>query len=340
MKFLLRLLAVCITLAILAGGAAVGYLYLQLSPPKTVSESLYLVRPGTSLAQVSQDLSQQGLIRDAQAFRLWARLRGWQNRLQTGYYRFDSQMSAQMILAKLATGQTEKIPYTILEGYRIDQAAQNLGQHNLSPEKYMDLATQPDAALLQAYPFLQQTSGKESLEGYLFPDTYYLTGSEQELIQAQLNRFRELILPLWEKRPPQHGLNLDDTIKLASIVELEGVRNEELPLIAGVFLKRLSIGMMLQSDPTTEYALGWKQGPKGLSLKDIRIDSPYNTYRYPGLPPTPIGNPGLEAVKAVLYPESSEYLYFVARGDGSHVFSRTYQEHLNAINRIVASKSQ
>ncbi|MBF2055566.1 MAG: endolytic transglycosylase MltG [Candidatus Sericytochromatia bacterium] len=338
MRLILRLLATLIALALLAGGGAIAYAYTQLTAPGNNEESLYLVKPGMSLYGVSEDLHTQRLLRNPQVFRLLARIKGQQNQLKTGYYRFDGKMSGQTILQRLTRGQTEKIPYTIPEGYRIDQAAARLDEHKLSPETYIALARQPAADLLARYPFLQETSGKTSLEGYLFPDTYFLTGTEQELIEAQLRRFQELILPLWASRPASHPLNLDDTIRLASIVELEGVRDSELPLIAGVFLERLRIGMMLQSDPTTEYALGWKQGPKGLSLKDIQIDSPYNTYRYHGLPPTPIGNPGLAAVKAVIYPERSDYLYFVARGDGSHVFSRSYQEHLNAINRIVAGK--
>ena len=173
----------------------------------------------------------------------------------------------------------------------------------------------------------------------MYPDTYFLQGVEKDLIEAQLKRFQEVVLPIWEKRPPSHPLDLHQTITLASVVELQGLLDRELPIIAGVFLKRLSIGMKLESDPTTEYALGWHQGAKGLSLKDIRIDSPYNTYRYGGLPPGPIGNPGIAAIKAVLYPEKTAYLYFVARGDGSHVFSKSYSEHLSAVRRIYFGKS-
>jgi len=146
-------------------------------------------------------------------------------------------------------------------------------------------------------------------------------------------------MPIWERRPANHPLRFSDTIKLASVVELEGLLDRELPTIAGVFLKRLKIGMKLESDPTTEYAQGWHQGNTPLSLKDIQIDSPYNTYRYHGLMPTPIGNPGKAAIEAVLFPEKTDYLYFVARGDGSHTFSKTYQEHLAAIRKIYYGKS-
>lgn len=331
-----RVLGTLIGLGLVAAIGGGAYVYHELSPPGRQQETLYLVKPGDSLYKISEALEKQHILRNAETFRLLARSKGWQTRVHTGYYRLSAETSASEILTALATGKTEKIPYTIPEGYRIDQAAQKLGEHDLSAQKYEELALHPSTEILNAYPFLKTTSGQKSLEGYLFPDTYYLGGSESELIQAQLSRFNDLIMPLWEARPANHPLTLDETIKLASVVELEGLLDRELPIIAGVFLKRLKIGMKLESDPTTEYALGWHQGAKGLSLKDIKIDSPYNTYRYHGLMPTPIGNPGVAAIKAVLYPEKTDYLYFVARGDGSHTFSRTYPEHLEAIRKIVA----
>lgn len=314
------------------------YFYFQLAPPESNQSAVYLIRPGTALNQVTSELEARGVIRNARAAQLYARLRQWHTQLKTGYYRFDKGLSTTAILKKIVTGQTTKIPYTIPEGYRIDQAAKNLDQYNLSAKRYEAMATDPPAALLAQFPFLKGTSAEKRLEGYLFPDTYYLGGSEEELIQGQLRRFQEVIMPLWNRRPETHPLDLNDTIKLASVVELEGLLDRELPIIAGVFLHRLRIGMPLQSDPTTEYALGWHQGEKGLSLEDIKIDSPYNTYRYKGLMPTPIGNPGKAAVEAVLFPKETPYLYFVARGDGSHAFSTTYAEHLAAIQRIHAGK--
>lgn len=341
MGCLARLLGVTFLLLLLAGGAGGYYAYSQLAPPANQSkEAVYLVKQGETLYGISEALAKKQIVRNPQALRLLARVKGNSGQLHTGFYRFKSSMSASEILERLTTGKTEKIPYTVPEGYRIDQAAKNLDDYGLSSQRYMDLARNPSAELLATFPFLNQTSGTQSLEGYLFPDTYYLASSSQELIQAQLHRFQEVVLPLWEQRPASHTLSLSDTIKLASIVELEGLLDRELPIIAGVFLQRLKIGMKLESDPTTEYALGWHQGPKGLSLKDIQINSPYNTYRYHGLPPTPIGNPGKAAIQAVLQPQKTPYLYFVARGDGSHAFSRTYQEHLNAIRQIVrAGKS-
>lgn len=338
MTKLTRALALFVGLGVFALLTGVTYFYFQLAPPEAAQSTVYLIRPGTALNQVTYDLESQGVIRNARAAQLYARLRQWHTQLKTGYYRFDEGLSAAVILKKIATGQTTKIPYTIPEGYRIDQASKNLDQYNLSTKRYIEIATHPPAELLSEFPFLKNTSAEQRLEGYLFPDTYYLSGSEEELIQAQLRRFQEVIMPLWNRRPATHKLDLNDTIKLASVVELEGLLDRELPIIAGVFLHRLRIGMMLQSDPTTEYALGWRQDEKGLSLEDIKIDSPYNTYKYKGLMPTPIGNPGKAAVEAVLFPKETPYLYFVARGDGSHAFSVTYPEHLAAIRKIYAGK--
>ena len=338
MGLILRLAAVLIGLGLLAACAAGGYFYYQLMPSGNPDEVLYLIHKGDSLSGIARDLKAKQLLRNPDAFKLLARLKGWQDQIQTGYFHLDGSMSAEAILVKLIKGHSEKIPYTVPEGYRIDQAAKNLGQYQLSPNTYIKIARQPDAELLRTFPFLEQTSGKTSLEGYLYPDTYYLSGSERGLIEAQLDQFQKAVMPMWQNRPPSHKLTLDQTVKLASIVELEGLVNRELPIIAGVFLKRMQIGMKLESDPTTEYALGWHQGAKGLSLKDIAINSPYNTYRYPGLPPTPIGNPSLDAVKAVIYPVKTDFLYFVAKGDGTHAFSKTYSDHLNAIRRIWAAK--
>lgn len=316
------------------------YFFFKLSPLDiNGKEILYRLRPGTSFSELAYELHQKRLIRDEYAFKLYARLRGWQNKVQTGYYRLSSDMSASYILKKLVLGHTEKIPYTIPEGYRASQASKGLSKYQLSPERYLQWVKNPDPKLSNTFPFLTPNILKKGLEGFLFPDTYYLSGSEKDLIYAQLKRFQEIVIPLWNKRPADHTLNLFETVTLASIVELEGLLDRELPIIAGIFLKRLSIGMKLESDPTTEFALGWHQGSKGLSLKDIQIDSPYNTYRYPGLPPGPIGNPGLAAIKAVIYPKKTPFLYFVARGDGSHAFSKTYEEHLSAIRRIYAGKS-
>lgn len=334
----LRALALLIGLGVMALFAGAAYFYFQLAPPVDSKAAVYLIRPGTGLGQVVADLEAQGVIRNAQAARVYARLRQWHNQLKTGYYRFDKEQSASAVLKKIALGQTTQIPYTIPEGYRVEQAAKSLDQYNLSSQRYVSLAKQPETSLFQRFPFLKGTSAEQNLEGYLFPDTYHLGGSEEELIEAQLQRFAQVVLPLWEQRPASHPLSLNDTIKLASVVELEGLLDRELPIIAGVFLHRLRIGMPLQSDPTTEYALGWHQDEKGLSLEDIKIDSPYNTYRYKGLMPTPIGNPGKAAIQAVLYPRETPYLYFVARGDGSHAFSATYPEHLAAIRQIHAGK--
>ncbi len=338
MAKLTRALAFLVGLGVFALLVGITYFYFQLAPPEDNKSAVYLIRPGTALSQVTYELEARGVIRNARAAQLYARLRQWHTQLKTGYYRFDEGLAATVVLKKIVTGQTTKIPYTIPEGYRIDQAAKNLDQYNLSSKRYEAIATAPPAALLAQFPFLKETSAAKRLEGYLFPDTYYLSGSEEELIQGQLRRFQEVIMPLWNRRPATHPLDLNDTIKLASVVELEGLLDRELPIIAGVFLHRLRIGMPLQSDPTTEYALGWHQGEKGLSLEDIKIDSPYNTYRYKGLMPTPIGNPGKAAVEAVLFPKETPYLYFVARGDGSHTFSATYPEHLAAIRMIHAGK--
>ncbi|RUM87517.1 MAG: endolytic transglycosylase MltG, partial [Thermodesulfatator sp.] len=172
-----------------------------------------------------------------------------------------------------------------------------------------------------------------SVEGFLFPDTYYLVKglAPGEIIRIMVRRFWE-VWRKYEARARELGVSVYEVVTLASIVEKEAVLSREKPLIAAVYWNRLRRGMPLQADPTVRYALKRFRGR--LYYKHLRVDSPYNTYRYPGLPPTPIANPGEESLRAVLYPARVPYLYFVSRGDGSHKFSTTYREHLRAVRKL------
>lgn len=316
--------------ATLSIGVAAAWAF---TPPSDFREPTTLrIEAGDGLKQVVWRLRQQGLIRSADLTYLYARMT-MPPVLQPGVYRLAPGGPAAL-LGNIARGEFEVVRLTIPEGWSIERAAKLAAGRGLDAAAYADSAIHAPA-LAERYPFLATLPPGRTLEGYLFPDTYDVAlGAESRLIGRQLDRFADQVLPVWQKRPANWPLTLDQTVALASIVELEAQVARERPLIAGVFLRRLQIGMPLGSDPTVEYALKRHQGDKGLSYKDVAIESPYNTYRYPGLPPTPIGNPGLASFKATLAPEASPYLYFVARGDGSHVFTRTYAEHLAAGRRI------
>lgn len=316
--------------ATLSMGVAAAWSF---TPPGSFQEPVsFRVEAGDGLKQLVWRLRQQGLIRSADLTYLYARLT-MPTVIQPGVYRL-APGSPAALLDKIARGEIETVRLTIPEGWRIDKAAELASGRGLDGSAYAEAAVH-SPELAARYPFLAGLPAGRTLEGYLFPDTYDVAlGAEAQLVSRQLDRFAELILPIWQQRPADWSLSLDQTVNLASIVELEAQVARERPVIAGVFLRRLTIGMTLGSDPTVEYALKRHQGDKGLTYQDVAVESPYNTYRYPGLPPTPIGNPGQASFKATLSPEATPYLYFVAKGDGSHVFTRTYADHLAAGRRI------
>ncbi|MNX71378.1 putative aminodeoxychorismate lyase [compost metagenome] len=222
---------------------------------------------------------------------------------------------------------------TVPEGYSAGRIAKLLDQRAAGDgARFLELVARPEA-FADKYPWLADV--RPTLEGYLFPDTYLYEGDridERRLIEQMLSRFEAVILKDY-RAEANPILPLPEALTLASIIELEAARPEERTLISGVFHNRLKLKMRLGSDPTVEYALGRHQGNRGLTFKDVRIDSPYNTYRYAGLPPGPIANPGRASFQAALHPEPTTYLYFVAKGDRSHAFTRSYAEHLDAQRR-------
>lgn len=297
---------------------------------------MFSVAAGSGLAKVAASLQEQGFIRSAMAFRVLAKLTGSEAQIKAGLYALTPAMSPREILRWMVQGKAEQKRLTFPEGYSIRQMAKVLEDNGIgSAERFIALATEPER-FADRFAWLRDLPEGASLEGFLFPDTYEYGGTqipEEALIALMLSRFEKVGLPVWQAEASPR-LNLFKTVTLASIVELEAQSPPERPLIAGVFYNRLRLRMPLGSDPTVEYALGWKQGSKGLTFKDVKVDSPYNTYRNAGLPPGPIANPGLASLKATLKPQETPLLYFVARGDGTHQFTRTYEEHLAAQRRI------
>lgn len=290
----------------------------------------------SDLDRLGVTLQQRRIVRNRFAFSLLARLMGAPERIQPGTYALSPGQSPWQIVAWLMEGRGQVQRLTIPEGYSIAKIAQLLETRGLgSSSAFVTLASQP-ARFLARHAWLGELPTGATLEGFLFPDTYMFEGGrikETVLIDQMLERF-EAVIRAEYRRSDAPSMTLYQALTLASIVELEAVRAQERPLISGVFHNRLRIGMRLGSDPTVEYALGRHQGNKGLSLRDVRIDSPYNTYRYAGLPPGPIANPGLASFQAALRPETTDYLYFVARGDGTHAFTRTYADHRAAQRRL------
>lgn len=303
--------------------------YIALFTPSGQSTVPVLVEfeQGASFAKILNTLNEKGLVRNKTAFLLLARLKGSTKSIHAGEYEFSASMSPATILEKLEKGMVVKHPITIPEGYNVREIAELLEDAGLS-RKTLFLAKAYDKRFLSKLGI-----DASSVEGYLFPDTYYLTKgmSEESIVTQMTARFKEEFTDKMKMRAKEVGLSLGEVVTLASIVEKETGAAIERPRIARVFLNRLKRGIMLQSDPTVIYGIKGFNG--NITKKDLLADTPYNTYRRRGLTPGPIANPGLESLRAVLYPEDSQYLYFVSRNDGTHYFSKTLSEHNMAVHR-------
>lgn len=319
------LFALAALLAVALGPAA--------RPPQT--ERLVYLPPGTTTREVTQTLAEQGLLRHPALFRWLARIRGLDRTLRAGEYRLSPAMPAWTILARLAEGRTVTHRVTLPEGLSAAEVARRLARAGVAPEaEFRRLIADPQKVFADGLP--PNLKDAPTLEGFLFPDTYEVTRGEgaASLLRRMVERFLAVAEPLHERSPLRGQVSLYQMTVLASLVEAEAQAAEERATIAGVFYNRLARGMPLQSCATVEYALGHHKDR--LSLEDVAIDSPYNTYLHPGLPPAPIGNPGQASLKAAAFPDKTPYLYFVARGDGTHTFSRSYSDHLLAQRRYEA----
>lgn len=324
-KLLSRLFLLLMPLLLLA---AAGAYYLLLTPLTPAQAVLYQLKPGTSLARAATDLETIGVLRSALALKLLAHLSDQGGLIQSGTYRFVDPATPRQVLERLVSGDVEEVSLTIPEGFTLQQVIDRISALGYGDrEQLQQLAREPD--------FLRQLGieGK-SLEGYLFPETYRFTPGIDEvaLLKMMVQQFRRRVgQQLLDKAKARH-LDLRQLVILASIIEKETGLAGEMPLISSVFHNRLRRHIPLQSDPTVIYGIHGFNG--NLTRKDLETPTPYNTYLHRGLPPGPIANPGLAALQAAAQPAQSNYLYFVARGDGSHQFSATLREHNRAVRRF------
>ncbi len=291
---------------------------------KAGNTQVVIVREGLSLKEVAGELDRERIIKNKALFELWAELLGYSRKIKAGEYELGSHMPPKRILEKLIRGEVITYPVTVPEGFTVAQISQLLHEGGLiDKQEFLSLINDP--ALLRRYGI-----SAPSFEGYLYPETYHFARgiSARSTIDAMVGRFWQVVSPL-KARMDEVGMSLPEVITLASIVEKETGLAEERPTIASVFLNRLKRGMRLESDPTVIYGLEKFDG--NLTRRDLNRATPYNTYIIRGLPPGPIANPGLEAIKAVLYPAKTDYLYFVSRNDGSHHFSKTLSAHNKAV---------
>jgi UPF0755 protein len=282
------------------------------------------IPPGATASEVAQELQEKKVIRHAWSFELLVKLTKTGGKIKSGLYLLSPTTSPYEILRKLVKGESLLVKVTIPEGFTLREIASLLGS-----KKIVDANGFLNSTRNAVFYSKRLHIAIHGLEGFLFPDTYEFSPSltPKEAYTPMIERFKALVIPLYEKSHTKESLK--NIITIASLVEKEAAIPKERPLIAAVIYNRLKRGMPLQCDATIEYLL--KKTTVHLTTKDFLIPSPYNTYLHTGLPPGPIANPGLASIKAALYPAHVPYLYYVAKGDGSHRFSTTYQEHLHNV---------
>ncbi|MDD4563891.1 MAG: endolytic transglycosylase MltG [Eubacteriales bacterium] len=291
------------------------------------TESITIIIPtGAGTAEISNILAEADLIQDSRVFRLQSKIEVYDGKYKAGEYTLSQSMSMEEIMRTLFEGKSLTVRFTIPEGYDIKRTTEKLAAEGLiDPEAFAEEIEKGHFD----YKFVEKApAGPNRLEGYLFPETYeiFTNANEHDIIDRMLYQFRKVFTEESYDRTEELGMTVNEVITLASIIEREARYPADRSVISSVFHNRLNIGMPLQSCATVQYILG-EQKPV-LSTKDTQIESPYNTYIINGLPPGPIGSPGEDSIRAALYPNDTNYLYFLAKGDGSHVFSETYDQFL------------
>ena len=313
---------------------AQGDLVTEPVDPHDPTEITFVVRPGQSVLGIAHGLEEMGLIHDAGIFRRYVQFSGADEDIQAGAYILRRDMTMEQIMLQLQRGLLPTVTVTIPEGWRSEQIARLLEERGVtSADEFLALVR----ADHDDWPFLadRPIGSARGLEGFLFPDTYQLPRNTpaENVIEIMLRNFDWRFDGELREMAEERGISIHEVVTLAAIVEREAVVATERPVIASVFWNRLNIGMRLQADPTVQYALGcnadtgecWQQ----LTREQLNsVQSPFNTYLHPGLTPGPICNPGLASIRAVLEPAETNYLFFVSLDDGEHIFSETYEEHL------------
>lgn len=342
-RALLRALLFPATVHIAAGcGFLDGSSDSESAPQREVGGEVVLtIPPGSTTEQIADLLREAGVIRSTLAFRLRARQTGVDGSFQAGQHVLRRNMTVDEAIQALQKAETHEMVLTLIEGWRREQMAAYLQAQNvLNASEFLILTASPRPER----GFLADLPDSTSLEGYLFPDTYRIEPetSTGQFVDRLLDQFASKIGGAVNEGFQANGLNLHQAVTLAAIIEREAQVAAERPIIASVFYNRLRIGMPLQADPTVQYALGYQDSEgrwwkKTVTYDDLRVESPYNTYANAGLPPGPICSPGLAALQAVAAPATTDYYYFVAVGDGSHVFSRTLEEHNANVRKYQSS---
>jgi len=328
--------AALLVIAIVIGGAYAALQYYWLSPTERFAPPREVtIEKGESFRQIARALADAGVVRSEFALRIYGRLSGTATDIKPGDYAFKGGERVPDIIGHLVRGDFIVVTITIPEGLTVHEIAERVAATGLICQDEFENAAR-DGAIVRALGLMPLGA-----EGYLFPATYKFSphAKTDDVLVAMLARFYQILTPEVEQRMFDQGLDPRRLVTMASIVEKEAKAPAERPLIAGVFYNRLRLGMPLQSDPTAEYEL---DGARESAVSAVHTASAFNTYGFTGLPPGPIANPGLKSIEAALYPTRTDYLYFVARDNGTHVFSKSYDEHRRniALERKLSASEQ
>ena len=328
-QYPLKFTLICFLAFIVISSAIIGITVSQDANSVDIDNDVkIIISEGWGINKSAQRLEEEGIIKYPKVFELMAKAMGIENAVQPGWLEIKKEMSYKEILLQLIKANRDAVKVTIPEGYEIRQIAQTLEAANLIDKEVFYDELKPE---LYDYEFLVGIPKRENaLEGYLFPSTYNFLPSmtEREIINEMLAAFDAQFTGEFYARAEAIGKTVDEIVTLASIIEREARSDEDRGLISGVFHNRLNQGMRLQSCATVQYIL--KERKENLSTKDTQIKSPYNTYINDGLPVGPIASPGTESIRAALYPEKTDALYFVLGADGKHIFSATHEDHVAA----------
>lgn len=346
MKTGTKVMTAFLILIIVAGAVVIGYVWNGMQPlPTEDREITVTIEPGTGTSSIASRLEAEGVIKNALIFKGYLKYKNEGSRFQAGTYAFQPGVTYDEIIARLNQGDVvpdKMIRFTIPEGYTVAQIADKLADEGVvNKETFLKLTN--DISWLSGQSDLAahiptDDNIKHPLEGYLFPETYEMKegSSEEEIIVRMLEEMQQRLMdisPSWEDELQNKNLTLHQWLTAASLIEREVVVDDERPIVAGVIFNRMKQSMKLQIDATVQYALD--KPKERLYYKDLDIESPYNTYQIDGLPPGPIASPSSASLEAVLHPEPSDYLFYVTKKDGSytHLFAKTYEEHLKNIEK-------
>ena len=306
-------------------GMLVYYAIILLWPQSDIDDAVSIsISKGSTLIDISAELYNKKVIKNRSSFILAVKMLGYEKDIPAGKFNIDNVSTNYSLVNKLINSVNISKKVTILEGWSIDEIAEKL-HSSLKIDKKSFLNASRNQVLLDKWNIKSA-----SFEGYLFPNTYQFAEDVSliKIIDKMVSEYKKNVTKKMYDRMSKINLSENEVLTLASIIEGEAIYDSERPIISGVYHNRLKKGMRLQADPTIQYIID--DSPRRLLNKDLKIKSPYNTYLNHGLPPGPINNPGLESIKAALYPEEIDFLYFVAKGDGYHTFSKTEKEHNKA----------